>query len=239
MGLLERLYLIRHAETPWNRLGRYQGLRDVPLSRRGRLQRWRLARALARVHLDAVVTSDLRRARDTAAPLARRIGCRLLLEPGLREMSFGRWEGLTHVQVRARFPEEWDAYRRDPVGFAASGGESFLDVAERVSEAWQRAARRAGGRRVAVVAHGAAIKAIVCDLLGVPYEARRRLVLANTGITVFRLDADPPRLLEFNRTCHLEPPVDPGPVRGRKLRRHPSAGRFGRQGPAAGDGGRR
>lgn len=206
MDGLELLYLIRHTETPWNRRGRYQGRRDVPLSRRGRLQAWRLARFLARAGIGAVVTSDLRRARATASPLARRARARLLVEPGLREMDFGRWEGLTWAQVRERYAEQWAAYRADPVRVPPGGGESFVQLAERVSEAWQRAARQAGARKVALVAHGATIRAIVCDLLGLPYGERRRLSVDNGSVTLFRLDGSYPRLVFLNVTCHLQPP---------------------------------
>lgn len=199
----ELVYLIRHGETPWNRAGRYQGWRDVPLSARGRLQALWVARALSRAGLGAVVTSDLRRALATAAPLVRRSGAALIVEPGLREMSFGRWEGLTTAQIRARFGDELEAYRRDPVEVPAGGGESFRQLAERVSEAWQRAVRRAGARRVAVVAHGATIKAIVCDLLGLPYRERRRIVVDNGSVSLFRLGPDFPRLVFLNVTAHL------------------------------------
>lgn len=199
---VELLYLIRHAETPWNRRGLYQGRVDVPLSRRGRLQARQLARALARSGIGAVVTSDLRRAQATARPLARRLGARLLVEPGLREMDFGRWEGLTAAEVRRRFAAEWAAYRADPVRVPAGGGESFLQLAERVSEAWQRAARQAGVPKVALVAHGASLRAIVCDLLGLPYGERRRLTVDNASITLFRL-GEYPRLVCLNVTSHL------------------------------------
>lgn len=231
----DRLYLIRHGETPWNRQGRYQGQRDVPLNARGRLQAWRLARALGRAGIAAVVSSALRRARFTASPLARRAGVPVQVDPDLNEIDFGRWEGLTLAQVRARYPEQLEAYLRDPVGYAPGGGEAFQAMADRVRRAYRRALEEAGPGGVALVAHGAVLKAIVCDLLGLSYRDRGRFAIDNGSVTLFRLGGRYPRLVLLNGTAHLAGEPRPWTRLRLRLRRRPPStvpGTWSRPGPA-------
>ncbi|HEY8415773.1 MAG TPA: histidine phosphatase family protein [Thermaerobacter sp.] len=200
------LYLIRHAETDWNRAGMYQGHTDTDLSERGRGQVRALARRFAGTPLDLVVSSDLRRACETAAGLVE--GCRtappLELDARLREMDFGAWEGLRLDDIRRRYPEDLAAYRADPVDGRPTGGESFRDAGERALAAVTEHAARPGVRRLAVVSHGGTLKALLCLLLGVPLGLRRQLLIDNASVTAVELrDGEPALLRYLNDTCHL------------------------------------
>lgn len=200
------LYLIRHAETEWNRSGMYQGQTDTDLSEHGLWQVQALARRFAGTPLDLVVSSDLRRARLTAAALVdgREPAPPLELDPRLREMSFGAWEGLHIDEIRRRFPEDLAAYQAEPVDARPPQGESFRELGERAFAAVTERAARPGVRRLAVVAHGGTIKALICLLLGVPLQLRRQLLIDNASVTALELREGKPALLRYlNDTHHL------------------------------------
>lgn len=201
------IYLIRHAETVWNRERRYQGQMDVPLSEGGRRQAERLAARLRLRHrhqgFDALWTSDLSRSRDTAEAIGRALGLTPLVHAGFREINFGAWEGLTFPEIEERFPESAIAYRHDSVTTRPPGGESFIEMQERATAAFKEVWRPDHGR-VILVAHGGTLKGLVCHLLGLEASLRDRFVINNCGLTIIRYESGRGRLLALNDTAHLE-----------------------------------
>jgi broad specificity phosphatase PhoE len=128
-----RVVLARHGVTEWNQANRYQGHQDVPLSDLGRQQAARLGERLRSEAISAAYTSDLARARDTAAIALEGRGVPLVATPALREINFGAWEGLGHRDIAERFPEAWSAWTRDPAATRPpGGGESLADLHQRV-----------------------------------------------------------------------------------------------------------
>ncbi|MBX6350474.1 MAG: alpha-ribazole phosphatase [Clostridia bacterium] len=205
------LYLVRHGETAWNREGRYQGHMDVPLAPEGLREAERLAQRLSSVPFDAIFSSDLSRCLATAEAIAalqkdaRRDG--VAVDRRLREMAYGRWEGLTLAEVRERYPDELAAYQRDAVGTRLEGGESFADVMARVRKfIGERIELRSG--RLLVVTHGGTLKAVLFHLLGLDPRLRGRFVVENGSLTVLRLgEGVRPRLLRLNDVAHLDRPL--------------------------------
>jgi len=197
------LLLVRHGETSANLDGVWAGSTDTPLTARGHVQAGRVAERLARECADAcaVYTSDLQRARDTAAPIARALGRELITEPGLREYDLGAWEGKTYRELHEQH-RLWDHMRADP-HYAPHGGESPRAVAERISGALCRIASAHADARVVVVSHGGALSLAFGLLLDDDYSRWRR-VMDNCGISELRLD--PLHLLRFNDTSHLDEP---------------------------------
>jgi broad specificity phosphatase PhoE len=153
---MTEILLARHGETDWNRDHRVQGHTDVPLNARGREQAAALAERLADVPLEAIYSSDLSRARETAAAVARSQSLDVLIEPDLREKSFGSWEGLTDVEIAARFP--------DAVRGRWGDGETTEAVAGRAITALERIRSRHAAGPVLVVAHGGPLRAILAHL---------------------------------------------------------------------------
>lgn len=150
------LLLVRHGETDWNRELRIQGSSDTDLNERGRAQARELASELADVDLDAVYSSDLRRARETAEIATAGRGLEVRLDGDLRERSFGSWEGLTRSEVAERFP---DLEHHD--------GESDDQVRDRVLAAVHRIVDAHPGEEVlVVVSHGGALNALWHHALG-------------------------------------------------------------------------
>ena len=154
------LWLIRHAESAWNAMGLWQGHADPGLSSRGLAQAEALAAALAGEGIEALVASDLRRARETARPLAAALGIEPLHDPRLRERDLGAWSGLTTPQIAGRWPAELARLRaRDP-DLRPGGGESIRDVRARAAAFFRELAVRPGPERWAVVTHGGVIRAL-------------------------------------------------------------------------------
>jgi broad specificity phosphatase PhoE len=203
MGLA-LVYLVRHGVTAYNHEGRYQGQRDVPLAPEGREQAERLAARLRATPFDAAWSSDLVRARDTAAAVLRgRPGPELQVSAGFREMDYGAWEGLTFREVAARYPSAWHAYQTGGEDVAPPGGESVAQVVARARAAFA-ALWRDDLEHVLLVAHGAVLKLLLLDLLGADRGLRRSLVLDNASVSLLRLGRGRPRLLLLNDTCHLQ-----------------------------------
>jgi broad specificity phosphatase PhoE len=153
------LLLVRHGETDWNRDGIWQGWADPPLNATGRAQARALADQLRDAPFDAVYSSDLRRARETAEIVADPHGVPVVADPGLREIDIGAWSGLTRAQIEARFP---DGER--------PGGETREQHAARVVAAVERIAREHPGGRVLVVSHGGTFRRIAELLSDEPYR---------------------------------------------------------------------
>ncbi|HRZ00908.1 MAG TPA: histidine phosphatase family protein [Burkholderiaceae bacterium] len=200
-----RLVLIRHGETEWNAAGRLQGAIDVPLSQLGLWQAQRVAQRLRGESFAAVVSSDLERARQTATPLAAALGLPVQPEPRLRERAYGIFEGERYAGLAERYPAEWAVHQaRDP-DWVIPGGESIVQLRDRVAEALDEIARRYAGTQVAVVAHGGVLDAAYRLATGIPWQAQRSHALPNAGINRLRAQAAPLALeiLDWADVAHL------------------------------------
>jgi len=151
------ILLARHGETDWNRTGRFQGHADPPLNDAGRAQARELADRLRDTPFDAVYTSDLRRAHETAEIVAASHGVPVVADPGLREVDIGSWSGLTRAEVEQRFP---DAEHHD--------GESRADHLARVLATVERIARAHPDARILIVSHGGSLRALRRHCAGEP-----------------------------------------------------------------------
>lgn len=155
-----RIVLLRHAESEWNALGRWQGQADPPLSSRG----WDRAHALA-AELDgtsfaALYASDLSRARDTAGVLGRALGLEPRFEPRLRELHVGAWSGLSRAAIEARWPAEVARVLDMDPEVRPGGGETPRELVRRASAALASMAARHPGGRVLAVTHGGLVRSL-------------------------------------------------------------------------------
>lgn len=147
------ILLIRHAESLWNAEGRWQGQEDPPLSSRGQEQAEQLAGALAGAGVERIFHSDLRRARDTAAPLARALGLPAQADARLRELDVGRWGGRTRAQIERSDAELLARFDRGDPDARAGGGESRALLHARAHTALREIAGSSEAARVALVTH--------------------------------------------------------------------------------------
>jgi broad specificity phosphatase PhoE len=169
-----RLLLWRHGLTAWNAERRIQGQMDVPLTETGLAQAQAVAPRLAALKPDLIVSSDLRRATDTAAPLGELTGLEVIRDQRLRERGFGEWQGLTGPEIQRGWPAAYARWRAgEPVDDA--GVESDDEVAKRVSEALHRLAERNSGCTIVAVTHGGAARRGIGALLDWPPDILRTL----------------------------------------------------------------
>ncbi|MET9020843.1 bifunctional RNase H/acid phosphatase [Actinopolymorpha sp. NPDC004070] len=191
-GSAMTLLLLRHGETEQSQAKRFSGSggADVPLTERGRAQAAAAARSLAgRLGVAAVVSSPLRRTRETAEVVAAALGLPVELEPGLAETAFGQWDGFTFAEVEERWPAELQAWLAD-TSVAPPGGEAFEQVLIRVRAARDRLIRAYGDKTVVVVTHVTPIKLLTCLALDVPIRAAYRMELPPAALTEVRWFAD-------------------------------------------------
>ena len=197
------LILVRHGQTDHNLSGRYQGQSDVPMNALGREQIEAVARELAGVPAAAIYSSDLMRSRESALIIGRALGLEPVIAQELRERSFGSFEGLTHEEAAARFPQSWAQRERDSEAWIPPGGESLGELWERVLRFAETLWRRHDAKVFVVAAHGGPMKAILCDALGAPAATRGRFPISNGSISVITRAAAGPVMLLLDDTCHL------------------------------------
>ncbi|MFD9822712.1 bifunctional RNase H/acid phosphatase [Streptomyces violascens] len=207
LGAPATFVLLRHGETALTPSKRFSGSggTDPELSAVGRGQAERVAAALAeRGTVQAIVSSPLRRCRETAAAVAARLGLDVHVEEGLRETDFGAWEGLTFAEVRERYPDDLDAWLGSAKAAPTGGGESFATVSRRVSAARDRLIAAYPRRTVLAVTHVTPIKTLVRLALGAPPESLFRMELSAASLSAVAYYGDgnaSVRLL--NDTGHL------------------------------------
>ena len=173
--------LIRHAESSWNATGRWQGHGDPPLSDRGRAQANALARELARETIDVLVSSDLRRAAETAAILGKARGLRPELNPRLRELDVGDWEGLTRDQIERTAGNALRRFDAGDLDVRPGGGETLREISERASSVVTELVDAHPGRRLAVVTHLGVIRALLGESCGFAHGVEAGTVPAGAG----------------------------------------------------------
>lgn len=211
-----RLLLARHGATANNAQRRYTGQTDIPMSALGERQAAALAARLANQHLDGVVSSDLRRASDMGQPIAEQHDVSLRLDPDLREISMGDWEGATFDEIHEREPEQLRCWQDDPFTFAPPGGETILQVRDRLIRALARWYAEYPDGTVLWVTHGGCIGILLCHLLGVDLHRRWQFRKDNAGLSEIeigqqRISLDDEDRLSlsivvvcFNDTSHLD-----------------------------------
>jgi probable phosphoglycerate mutase len=199
------LILIRHGETAWNRERRMQGQTDTPLSEIGRAQAAAVGLRLARHPFAALYSSDLSRAWDTAAAIARahENGREIRREPALRERTFGMFEGLTYDEMAQRYPEEHARFNRRDPDYAVPGGESPRQFFERSLACLENIARAHAGECVVVVTHGLVLDTLHRAARNMPLDVRREAPLLNASLNTFQRTAEGWREIAWGDVAHL------------------------------------
>ena len=200
---MTELLFIRHGETDWNRQQRFQGQIDVPLNATGQAQAVRVAERLAADRHDALFSSDLQRARETAAPLAA--GWRLtpVALAGFREQNFGVLEGLDVPTIRARHPDLWQRWLEHRADYALPGGESLRQFHTRVMTAVRELVESHAGSRLAVVTHGGVLDMLWRSAYGLPLHGLRACEIPNTGLNRLRWAAGELQVESWGDAEHL------------------------------------
>lgn len=207
MSTNTHVILVRHGQSQGNAEGRFGGHTDTPLSARGRKQAQATANLLAKEKLDAVYSSDLRRAIQTASALSDLAGLELETTDALRERSVGVMEGLTFEEAAERYPEQYAALLHRDFEHVLEGGESYRQTLDRASRKLDEAIEMHRGGRIAVFTHTGAICILILHLMGAldaPELKPVWIATANCGIARFDLRDDGfVRVIGVNDTRHL------------------------------------
>jgi probable phosphoglycerate mutase len=200
-------YLIRHGETDWNSSGRWQGHADVPLNELGRAQARRLAERLRRdpTRLDAIYSSDLLRAWETAETIGGALGIVPQPLPALREIDVGAWSGLSHAEVLERDRELFERLESGEDAPRGGSGERFADLYRRVVGTVDQLAAAYPTGRLALVTHGGPVRALLLHGARDKRDALpRRLHIGNTSVSILTGDRGTWDLGMINDMSHLE-----------------------------------
>ncbi|MDM0076072.1 histidine phosphatase family protein [Variovorax sp. J2P1-59] len=201
---LTRVIAVRHGETAWNVDSRIQGQLDISLNDTGLWQARRVAQALRDEPISAIYASDLARARQTADEIARSHGMEVTVDTGLRERSFGLFEGRTFADIDAALPDQARLWRtRDPE-FAPEGGESLLAFRERVTSTAAKLAARHPGELVVMVAHGGVMDVLYRAATRQELQAPRTWHLGNAAINRLLWTPQGFTLVGWADTAHLQ-----------------------------------
>jgi probable phosphoglycerate mutase len=175
MSQMRRVILLRHGRTEWNATGRFQGQLDAPLDGIGRAQAAAASVAVAPMEPDAIVASDLSRAVDTANAVAAECDLEVAIDPRLREIFLGNWEGLTRAEAKAQYGEEYALWQTG-VDARRGGGETYSEVGARCVESINEWLERLGPRAtLLIVSHGSAVRATIGTMIGMHPDTWWRL----------------------------------------------------------------
>jgi broad specificity phosphatase PhoE len=201
--MVTKILLIRHGQTDWNLSKRWQGHTDTPLNAAGRAEAKSLASRLASWPIQAIYSSDLSRAFETAETVGRIHELEPVPNPSLRERNGGLFEGLTSEEMMSRYGDLWQKVRLE--GAAPPDGESDIQVAERIIQAFEHYRDQHQDQMIAIVSHGGTLKSLMSFILGFPLGHQASIgLLGNTALSIIRIDDYGQRLALFNDSSHLD-----------------------------------
>jgi len=206
---LARLILVRHGQTEWNRLRRYQGQSDIELNETGLKQAQQAAKQLAHEKIKAIYCSDLKRARQTAEIIASKHNLTDTIHesPLLREMSFGDYEGLTFEEMGPKFQLIFSAapsWRSIGPNVRSPNGESIADLAARVKQfTREMLSKHAPDETIIIVAHGGPLQVLICQLLEIGLDHWWQIRLSGASISIVETYPQGTSVVLLNGVSHL------------------------------------
>ena len=198
------LTLVRHGETEWNRLEKCQGSSDIPLNENGISQSKKLGENLKNEKIDAIFSSGLRRAADTAGEIAKHHGIEVNVRDDLREMDQGDFEGVEFAEIREKHSDKLKEWAENPERFRIPGGETFAEVQLRAMNAIKKIQGEWAGGRVVVVSHNLTIVAMLCKFRGIPVSCFREFKISESSKTTVLCEGGKYTVRKLNDTSHLD-----------------------------------
>ncbi len=205
---ITRITAIRHGETAWNVATRIQGQLDISLNDTGYWQAEQTGLALAGESVDAIYSSDLARAYETALAIAKHHGLDVQIDRGLREREFGIFQGKTFAEIEAQLPEQAMLWRKRVPDFAPEGGESLLQFRVRVTQCLSVLAAQNVGKQIIIVSHGGVMDVIYREATGLELQAPRTWQLGNASINRVMFNGEHFSLIGWSDTSHLATGLD-------------------------------
>lgn len=203
MIVMTKVVLVRHGQTVWNKLGKYQGQADIELSEIGKEQALRLGEGFPLNHIDKIYSSPLVRARETGEAIGRHFAMSVESCPEFCEISFGQWEGLTYEEIHGQWPQEHELLFSRPDKLICPGGEGFVEVQKRAVGKMEAIIRANPDKTVVIVAHGGVIRTLLCHALGMPLRNMWRIRQDNTAVNIVTAYDEGMTVELMNSTEHL------------------------------------
>jgi len=201
---MTRIVLVRHGETEWNRVEHFRGRADVPLNETGITQAKRMAQRVATQWRPvAIYSSPLTRAVKTAEAVAWHFGLSVQAHPGLIDIHYGQWQGLTPSEAKERWPEVIDAWYNAPQGARIPGGETLDELRARAESTVKDLATLHEGQTIVLVGHTVINRILLLAVLGLGNDRFWRLRQDTCAINVFELENGTFTIVSLNDTCHL------------------------------------
>lgn len=197
------ILLIRHGETQWNRELVFRGRRDIPLSERGLRQAELLARRLQDCKIDAIFSSPLSRALQTGQPTADALGLTVYPEDAINDLDFGLWSGLSVDQVKAKYPEQFEKWRANPLEMDFPEGDSLRDARLRSFD-WLKRISGEDYARIALVTHKVILKLLILSVLDAPERAYWQIHLGTCSISSLSSRDEMLEINYLNDTHHYD-----------------------------------
>jgi len=204
-----KLFLIRHGQTDSNVEGRYQGSLETNLTEKGMEQAAAAKKYLSKVKFSGIYSSPLKRAMQSAAIIAKDSGLEIKVRKDLREINFGKWEGMRFEEINSKYRQDYQDWLADPYNNSPTGGESFGSVIERASKTVKDVvAKNPDGSSVAIITHGGVILALIVNWLQIPSQCWRSLIQRQGAINIVVVDRDFPYISSINYTGHISSVYD-------------------------------
>ncbi|PWH14718.1 MAG: histidine phosphatase family protein [Anaerolineae bacterium] len=201
---MTRFILVRHGQTEWNRIERFRGRADVPLNETGLKQAKATGLRIAKEwQVDAVYSSPLSRAARTAEAIAEHFSLSVQPQPGLIDIDYGEWQGLTPDEVATRWRDELNRWYQQPHLCRIPGGESLEHLRQRGIQAIHELAKHHRGQTIVVVGHTVINRILLLAILGLGNDRFWRLRQDTCAINLFEEADDDFTLIRLNDTCHL------------------------------------
>ena len=203
MESVTQIYLVRHGQTQWNKEQIFRGTRDVPLNASGREEARLAAEGLKDKPIEAVYTSPLTRARETAEAIARVHGLAVRPVEGLKDICFGEWEGEALQEVQKRYTDLYRRWIEEPHTVTFPGGESLVDVKARSVEAVKEIVVDHPEDAIAMVSHRVVNRVLICGVVGIDLARFWQIGQDTTAINLLTWKKGNFILTYLNDTCHL------------------------------------
>lgn len=198
------IYLIRHGQTEWNIKGKTQGHGNSKLTQKGIDQAKALADSISSLPIDYIYSSDLGRAVETAEIISDKFGLDVIETPALREMGFGKWEGLLIKEIQEEYKDIYHTWRNQPHLAEIPGGETLQIIKERTDKFLAELNEKYDGKHIVLVTHSVTARVILLSILNSSMENIYRINQGNTALNVIEFRDYGPVVIKMNDTSHIK-----------------------------------
>lgn len=202
---MQKIYLVRHGETEWNKCGRSQGsTNDIELSTTGICQAELISKRLEHENIDLFYSSNLKRAYNTCSIIAAKHNREAVKCSKFREINFGCFEGLCFSEIREKYNDLLTLWIQDPSKAKIPSAESLVEIRERSMGKLNEIVKNNPEKNILIVSHGITLKVMIASIMGIDLSNIHKLRLDNTGLSAFNYNGNNYELALFNDTCHLK-----------------------------------